>query len=283
MITYEFPLDDFATHKSYDYAVIKNAFDKISHAYEIEYDFPQGGCQQRSHLLSLLLSKKFNLEHSKLWLFSPAALSSEDQRTLYVTDKNGLSNDNIVNWNYHTAPVLKLKNGGKGAMLVIDPSIDRAEALSLEVWLSKIGNSNLGRYTFLKPQRYFFNCQYNDYFQLTNIFDGTFFDFVNPAKDNLLLEKGLAINDMAMVIYKKHIAPRSDNGDVKMQSELKDLKDIFGNATALDLLFSQNLSGFTDNTSYRYVLTRYGAIMKEAKQLFHERLLFWTRFTNELF
>ncbi len=66
------------------------------------------------------------------------------------------------------------------------------------------------------------------------------------------------------------------------ETKLFDLKEIFGNATALDLLVSQNLSGNTDNTSYRYVITYYGDIMKEAKQLFHERLLHWTKFTNEL-
>ena len=230
----------------------------------------------------MILSKKFNIEHCKIWLFSPAALYEYETTALFVEDKNKLSPDNIVHWNFHTAPLVKLNNGNDYSLLVIDPSLDRTEPMHIGDWLKNIGNSITGKYTFLKPEKYFFNCKYNNNFQLTNIFDGTFFEFSNPAKDNLTLEKGLAANDVAMFINKKHIQPLMNESISKNDTKLIDLKEIFGNATALDLLFAQNLSGNTDNTSYRYVLANYGAIMLEAKQLFHERLLFWTRFTNEL-
>jgi hypothetical protein len=276
------PADNIVNQKSYAYRDIKKAFDYISHDAHLEFDFAQGGCQQRSHAMSLILFKKFNIEHSKVWLFAPAALDENDMRSLFIDDVNKLSPDNIVNWNYHTAPIVKLNKGDKVEMIVMDPSLDRKAPLLLEDWLKAIGNSNISKYTFLAPEKYFFNCKYNDNSQLTNVFDGTFFEYINPAKDNLVIEKGLAVNDMTMTIYKKHIKPLMTAWVFKDNDKLQDLKDIFGNATALDLLFAQNLSGNTDNTFYRYVLTHHGDIMKEAKQIFHERLLFWTKFTNEL-
>jgi hypothetical protein len=280
MIDYEFPIDDISYVKTYDYAAIKEAFDYVVKESKLTFDFPQGGCQQRSHMISIILSKKFNLHHFKIWLFSPAALFDYDERTFFVPDLNKLSPNDLVHWNYHTAPAVRYFDGKEYQIVIFDPSIDKKEPVLLKNWLGKIGNSHEGKYTFLYPEKYFFNCKYNDYSQLTNVFDGTFFEFINPAKDNLVMEKGLAVNDMAMTIYKKHIKKKVDQKDDDL--ELQDLKDIFGNATALDLLFAQNLSGNTDNTSYRYVLGKYPEIIKEAKVVFHERLLYWTAFVNNL-
>ncbi len=282
MLNYQLPIDDISTQKAYEYVEIEKAFSYISHSSQLEFDFPQGGCQQRSHAISMILAKKFGIQHCKIWLFSPAALLDFDTRALYVEDKNKLTPNNTICWNYHTAPMVKLSNGDAIDYLIIDPSLNRKMPLLLADWLGSIGNSDNSKYTFLAPEKYFFNCKYNNFSQLTNVFDGSFFEFINPAKDNLVLEKGLAVNDMAMLIYKKHILPLMNAWLMKDEAKLQDLKDIFGNATALDLLFAQNLSGNTDNTSYRYVLAQYGSIMKEAKQIFHERLLFWTKFTNEL-
>lgn len=282
MLNYELPIDDISQLKSYDYSYVKDAFNKISKDSQIEFNFPQGGCQQRSHVMSMMLSKKFLIEHCKIWLFAPAALFEDNATALFVEDKNKLSPDNLVYWNFHTAPLVKIDINGTTELLIIDPSVNMEEPLHIGDWLKGIGNSQYGKYTFLAPEKYFFNCKYNEFFQLTNIFDGTFFEFVNPAKDNLVLEKGLAMNDMAVYIFKKYIQPLMKEANPLNDLKLFDLKEIFGNATALDLLFAQNISGNTDNTSYRYVLNNYGEIVKEAKQLFHERLLHWTRFTDEL-
>jgi len=34
---------------------------------------------------------------------------------------------------------------------------------------------------------------------------------------------------------------------------------------------------------HRYVITNYADIIKEARNLFDERLVYWTNYTNELF
>jgi hypothetical protein len=206
MLDYQLPIDDITNQKNYDYLLVKKAFDQIAHAFQIEFDFPQGGCQQRSHLMSMILSKKFHIQHCKIWFFSPAALYDYEMTTFFVEDKNNLSIDNIVQWNYHTAPMVKVRQQGKTEFFIIDPSLNRNEPMHLDNWLKSIGNSIAGKYTFLSPEKYFFNCRYNNEYQLTTIFDGTFFEFVNPAKDNLVLEKGLAVNDMAMFINRLRYA-----------------------------------------------------------------------------
>ncbi len=96
------------------------------------------------------------------------------------------------------------------------------------------------------------------------------------------MEKGLAINDMVMKIYHKYIQPLMMDDNTANAAKLEDLKAVFGNSTALDLLFSQNISAYTDNTTHRYVITHYSDIIKEAKEIFNERLFFWTNFVNTL-
>lgn len=276
-----FLTDNYIAQEIYGQREISKAFDYILQS-EIDFDFPQGGCQQRAQIMSMILQKKFSVQHCKVWLFAPAALYEGDTRTLFVEDKNKLSPNNIVEWNYHTAPAVLVKNADKIETFIVDPSVNKTEPIILADWFAKIGNSGVSSYTFARPENYFFNCRYNENNELTNIFDGTFFEFMNPVKDNLLMEKGLAVNDMAMQIFHKYIQPLLNDPGEENEIKLSDLKEIFGNSTVLDLLFSQNMSGYTINTSQRYVITNYGDIMQEAKALFNQRLVFWTAFSNAL-
>ena len=264
--------------KAYDYSRVKEAFDYITNKSYIQFDFPQGGCQQRAHIMSVILSKMFSIEHCKVWLFSPAALNLFDNRTLSISDPNGLTENNSIEWNFHVVPVIRTGT----ELMVTDPSLQKLQAVTLNEWFLNINNSNISKYTFVLPDKYFFNCSYIDN-SLTNVFDGSFFDFDELVRDDLTMEKGLALNDMSMALYHKYIQPLQKHCNASDVQKLEDLKAIFGNATAVDLLFSQNRSGNTMNTMHRYVITNYGDIIKEAKSLFDERLLYWTNYTNELF
>lgn len=278
-----YPTADLSSLKVYDYSTIKQVFDSISTSSNIEFNFPQGGCQQRAQIMSMFLSKKFKIEHDRVWLFAPVNLDKNDSRTLTIADKNGLSPDNKISWNYHVAPVVLVKQNNKIDTLVIDPSIDRSQPITLSNWMRSIGNSNISKYTFLKSEFYFFNvqcCDANN--NLLSVINGYFYDFSNPAKDNLTMEKGLAINDMAIIIYNKYIKQLSQSKLPADIIKLNDLKAIFGNATALDFLFSQNISGKTDKTTNRYVTTNYGDIMIEAKTIFNNRLRYWANVSTKL-
>ncbi len=277
-----FPNADLIYLKIHDFATIQDAFDSIAHHSQIEFNFPQGGCQQRAQIMSMLLTKNFHIDHCKVWLFPPVALYMGDSRTLYIEDKNRLTPNNRIEWNYHVAPVVQVQCGSTVNTMVIDPSINCNEPILLNNWFTAIGNSDVSKYSFLLPDKYFFYCCYNSSNVLTTIFDGTFFNFENPVKDDLTMEKGLAINDMAIKIFHKYIQPLFLSDHEADKIKLADLKEIFGNTTALDLLFSQNISGYSDNTMHRYVITNYSDVVKEAKAIFNERLTYWTKVTNAL-
>lgn len=275
-----FPNADLSYLKAYDINTVQHAFDSIANDSQIEFNFPQGGCQQRAQIMSMLLDKRFNIDHCKVWLFPPVALYVGDARTLNIEDKNGLTPGNIIEWNYHVAPVVQVMQGYAINTMVIDPSVNNNAPLLLDDWFARIGNSDVSKYSFLLPDKYFFYCCYNSTNTITPIFDGTFFNYENPLKDDLTMEKGLAVNDMAMHVFHKYIKPLAASEDEADKTKLEDLKEIFGNTTSLDMLFSQNISGYSGNTKLRYVITHYSNIMSEAKNILTERLAYWTSVTN---
>ena len=274
---------DIESLQIYDTDHLHEAFNSLVHQTEITFDLPQGGCQQRAEIMSMFLLKKMKIDHCKIWLFAPAALYSGDNRTLFIKDKNEITQENTIEWNYHVAPAVRVNNQGSIQTMILDPCINKQEPISLEQWFNSIGNSNISAYSFVLPDSYFFYCSYDEDGFLTTQFDGSFYNYEGSIKDDLLLEKGLAINDMAIRIYQLHILPLLDSNLEDDKIKLEDLKAVFGNATALDLLFSQNLSGYTPNTTHRYVMSLYNDIMKEARNIFNERLGYWTRITNQLF
>ncbi|HRH59565.1 MAG TPA: protein-glutamine glutaminase family protein, partial [Chitinophagaceae bacterium] len=262
-----FPNAELSYLKIYDIDAIQQAFDSIAHNSQIEFNFPQGGCQQRAQIMSILLDKKFRIDHCKVWLFPPVALYIGDARTLFIEDMNGLTPGNRIEWNYHVAPVVQVRRGNEVMTMVIDPSINSNAPLLLNEWFALIGNSSVSKYSFLLPDKYFFYCCYASNNTLTTIFDGNFFNYENAMKDDLTMEKGLAVNDMAMRIFHKYIQPLTVSENEADATKLKDLKEIFGNTTSLDMIFSQNISGYSLNTKLRYVMTHYSAIMDEARNI----------------
>ncbi len=268
---------------TYDVDTIQHAFENIAHQSQIEFNYPQGGCQQRAHIMSVMLAKKFNIQHGKVWLFAPITMHVHDARTLFVADKNQITPNNVVEWNYHVAPVVQVNDGNTTSVMVIDPSTNTNAPQLLADWFAGIGNSDASEYTFTLPFAYFFNGCLSSNGNLTALFDGSFFAYEDETRRDLILEKGLAVNDMAMKIYYNYLQPLIKATNQNEQQKLQDLKDIFGNATALDFLFARNISGFTLNTTQRYILTHYSDIINEARRIFYERLSYWTQVTNSLF
>ena len=278
------PYADIDLLKVSEIETVQSAFDSIVNDFSIEFNFPHGGCQQRAQLMSMILNKKFDIEHLKIWLFAPAALYEKQTGMLQLVDKSYLSLTEHIEWSFHVAPVVKINTEEGVQTFVIDPSVDKFKPVLITDWFTALGNSHTGQYSFLLPEKYFFNSSYHtdEDNMMTMLFDGSFYDFVNPAKDNLAVEKGLAINDVVKSIYDKYIVKLLQKEDEDCIKKLEDLKAIFGNATAMDMLFSQNISGYTDNTTMRYTLTNYPAIILEAKTIFNERLFYWMDIMNDM-
>ncbi len=271
--------------ETYELPLIEEAFNSLANDWQIEFGFPHGGCQQRAQVMSMVLVKKLNIQHCKIWLFAPAALYLDDAGMVHKKDEKNLSPNGLLEWSYHVAPVVRVNVNGKVETYVLDPAVNHQQPLLLQHLFDALINSNTCKYCFVLPDKYFFNSSYHtgENLELTALFDGSFFNYANPAKDNLAVEKGLAIQDMVKQVYHTHIVPLMNSSNNAADAiVLDDLKSIFGNATALDMLFSQNISGYSDNTTMRYVVTNYAHIISEARNIFNRRLLYWTGIVNQL-
>lgn len=165
-------------------------------------------------------------------------------------------------------------------MYVLDPSLSPNEPVLLADWFKLIGNSKSSKYTFLTSDIYFFNTLPGE-----NVLSGYFYNFGGFGEGNLTLEMGLALNDVAMAVYKKHIVPINNSSTTSDKSKVKILKTVFGNSTTIHKILTENSSGNNgDNpdTTHRSLLTNYPEIITEARTLFQERIMFWMKKTNKL-
>ncbi|MFT4155283.1 protein-glutamine glutaminase family protein [Parafilimonas sp.] len=266
--------------KSYSEKTILAAFSDIAALLQAEYNFPQGGCQQRAHISSLILDKKFKIQHAKIWLFAAATTAPGNTTMLEIKDKNRFALGNKIQWGYHVAPVVKIKKNNAAGLYVIDPALNKSMPIKIEKWFNAIANSKTGSFTYTAPTTYFFNCFKMDDGSLSSIFNGSFYDYDKSHRQNLELEKGIAVCSTAMHIFDNHIKKLSATASRK---KLEDLKAIFGNATAIDCVVAQNASANTPNTTGRYVLNHYAEILNGAKAFFNEKLTYWTKYTSRLF
>lgn len=261
--------------KEIEYSRLSEVFREIVANSEIEFNYPQAACQQRTQYLSMLLTKKYKVEHFRVWLFSPSNLYQNRKELLEIDDPNGLLNEKIT-WAYHVAPAVK----SNGKIYVIDPSLDMQKPMLLEDWFKPIGNSKISEYSFLNSEFYFFNRNRNANGNFTNI-NGYFYRFEGLAKDNLLVEKGLAVNDTAMTIYRKYLLPlKKSNKEIDNQN-FNELKKIFGNYSTLEKFLLTNTDRQFYN-EYAHIYTKYNEISDEAVKTYLTRLIFWTKKTNEL-
>jgi hypothetical protein len=266
--------------KAYAESTVITAFNNVAVTLEEEYNYPQGGCQQRAHMSSLLLDKEHKIEHAKIWLFAAGTLTASNNTMLEIKDINEFTPGNIIQWGYHVAPVVKIKKNNKIMLYVIDPALDKNKPITVDAWFGAITNSGSGSFTYTTSETYFFNCYFMNEGGLSTVFDGTFYGYDKEDQQNLVLEKGIAICSTAMYIFRNHI--QDSQAAKKNKKSLDDLKDIFGNATAIDYVIAQNASANTPNTVARYVITHYPAILNEAKTFFNERLVHWVNLTNQL-
>jgi hypothetical protein len=269
---------DFNSQKKYTQERISLVFDSIVNS-GIEFNYPQGGCQNRAQIMSMYLTKKHKIEHSRIWLFAPIDLVKGDKRTLFINDKNNLTDK--IEWNYHVAPSVLVQNGTKVDTLIIDPSINSTKPLKVKEWLDAIGNSNISKYTYLKSDYYFFYTQDNG---ASTVINGFFYkyektSFCTDVITDVTLEKGLAENDMVIYILNKYLKSASNE-------QFSIFKKYFGNVTTLQNKYMSKLGvcGQTvqDNVAFRTIIEKYPDLLSDSMKYYYERLIYWTETVNKL-
>jgi len=269
--------------RSVEYARLQEIFEDISKNSDIEFNYPQAACQQRTQYLSMLLTKKYRLDHFRVWLFAPVDLYKESKEHLEIKDINDLSENGVIKWKYHVAPAVKIKD----QVYVIDPSLDSKKPMILDDWLKPFSSSKTSKYSFISSEYYFFYRAYDNSSNpptLLDVINGQFYLYGKNLQDSLTVEQGLAINDTAMSIYRKYILPLKTSKTEADKEKLKKLKLVFGNFNNLQnfLGLKSETNGQIGTTTYRDFYADHGDVAVEAGRIYAERILFWTKKTNEL-
>ena len=114
---------------SLEYA--RELFNEMSSQECIPFGYPEGGCYARAHKMSRLLEDK-GVISGKVWI----------KGNLRVDTLKGPKD--YVEWGFHVAPIVKVKNGEKEEVYVIDPSVSSAP-VSIDEWPNIQTQHRLGR------------------------------------------------------------------------------------------------------------------------------------------
>lgn len=179
-------------------------------AENIEYRYLNGSCEDRTHLICLLL-KKAGYEAGKIWNFAPARYTLLSNELFQIQDPLGISNP--LYWGFHVSPyILSYNLNGELETLIFDLSFDTQKFLSIAEWQAFMNcpralylQTDLENYLFYSIESYSLrsakignNPVYNIPAIQPSIITG---DFWKLAPEETLVQNGLAINDLAMYIY----------------------------------------------------------------------------------
>jgi hypothetical protein len=231
-------LPTFTKYSDSELLTMKQAEDAFNYAKKdvgIEWRYSYAGCEKRAHAVSILLKGK-GIKHYKIWNFNPMLISlfnKSEQPT--VSSKAGLSP--TVNWVYHVAILVFVKDGKEVKPMVIDPALDEI-LLTQQEWLT-LQNTPHSFFTYLDPQWY--NYASTDKFKyfcnnvaypfppcMDGILTGDFFLNDGVSLTEMWVEEALAINQLAMQLINDVII-KETNSDKK--KALTNLVENFTNLT----------------------------------------------------
>ncbi|MBP6619220.1 MAG: hypothetical protein KAX81_06870 [Leadbetterella sp.] len=177
---------------------------------DIEYRYLNGSCEDRTHLICLIL-KKIGIDAGKIWNFAPARYTLLSHELFQIQDPLGISNP--LYWGYHVAPyILSYNQNGELETLIIDLSFNLDGFLSIASWQGMMNCpraiyllTDLENYQFYSIESYSLrsakianNPVYNIPAVQPSIITG---DFWKLTPEDKLVQNGLAINDLAMFIF----------------------------------------------------------------------------------
>lgn len=262
-------INDIEPVKSEHVATIFNYISKQS---KIQFNYPQGGCPERAQMMHLLLdSMKFN--NFKIWIFAPTRMTVGDTRKISVPDNNGLSisTANKIEWDFHVAScIIEEKSNGKRDTLVIDPSINADKPLPYKSWLNSITNKDLASYTFTEGKYYSFNRN-------GDILNGFFYPYSGLSYDDLWLEKAMAMNDVAIAMFKKYVQGKDPN-----LAQTKAVIQVIENSATLNEVLRYK-DGKPWPAKIRSLTTNHSAFIAEAWSMYAQRLAYWGSRVSSMF
>jgi polyhydroxyalkanoate synthesis regulator phasin len=127
----------------------RKIFDDMADEKDIPYQFPDDGCYARAHEMVKRISERYKIELNDItkvfiegdleadtpYKYEPV-IDFHDGETMRST-----TTDNTVNWGWHVAPVIKVRQGDKIVDMVIDPSLAKGP-ITIDEWKKIMKDSN---------------------------------------------------------------------------------------------------------------------------------------------
>lgn len=249
---------------------VKSAFTYISKQSNMEFNYPQGGCPERAHVMHYLLDS-LHIPNFKIWLFAPSRLIVNNTDRLFILDKNSLSTEgnNKINWDYHVAPCVLSSNAtDKPDTMVLDPAIDSEKPLKVQEWIEKIGNRAGAKYSFIDGKYYSF---FRGNGGSSNVINGVFYAYEGLGYNSLWIEKMMALNQTAYLLYLKYVKNKD-----RSNQRVKDIIAIIGNSATLKEVLDYK-DGEPAASKLRYIAAEQPEFITEAWTIYCQNLAIWIK------
>ncbi|KPL85845.1 WXG100 family type VII secretion target [Herpetosiphon geysericola] len=149
-------------------------FNDMANESDIPFKYADDGCYARAHIMTTRIYKRYGIPLESLdKAYIQATGTAPDTHLTVPTEyrysaqkyDDVSSYDGIVDWGWHVAPTVKVRNNdGSITRMVIDPSLF-SQPISLETWHAKMNDNdailNLVPYNWYSPRKGFKSNEYS--------------------------------------------------------------------------------------------------------------------------
>lgn len=186
------------------------------------YKYKQGNCHNITHFCSQILTRK-GIKHKKVWCFAPAKFVKYSREGIKRSDPNQLAINGNLSWGYHVA--LYVEHGKDP--YVYDLILNEDQPISLSYWKNDMKLSQ-AKIEIKEPDNYLF---FSFRKKIPNK-DFKYFPYEDGCKEDLWLQKGLAINETAYDFMNMERDILNENSFMSI-----DYRILVGNISNLECIF----------------------------------------------
>jgi hypothetical protein len=256
---------------------------------EIPFGYQQANCHNIAHYISLLIESK-GYKCAKIWAFAPVVYSLNDSRFITLIDPKNISPNGRIDWGYHVAVVLEVLIGDKVRKMVMDPGLFPNGLVRYRTWLAQLKTRKL-IYLIMDSEWYLFNSSSIPNSQLMPNGDGftdglepniklpewfsdmlitDFFKYEENSFEEHWIEKGLAINETAIMFYNTEIKPILN--DQASQDVVQDYKILVGNVFNFETIFRDNNWNYEMNDDFQF---KHQMVIAKYREIYFRNLFKW--------
>lgn len=244
------PLFSYRNNTDYSENELKSTL--LSTAEDSNYHslYINGGCHDLCHYLCNLFEGN-NIKSGKIWCFSPSIYTLVSKEKLNIANTLNYLPD--LKWEYHVAPIIFDLNDNP---IIIDQR-NEWKLYTIESWLNSM-NSPRSIFTLTNSEWYLFNTLNGlnvRGIKLPNIeklsvptwfpkiISGDFFKYNGLCKAENWIPNGLAVNEVAQIIYNREIINQEDEHQrteyINVLSNINTLDQVFKNKTLNNQFLSE--------------------------------------------